>query len=74
MSKNRKYILFKNNLKVDKNMQGYRCMMMMHDVKMVRNRKRTNNSNIGDFSGLLHININASHTNRLINWRQDDNC
>jgi hypothetical protein len=29
-------------------MQGEKCMMM-HDVKMTRKIKRTNNSNIGDF-------------------------
>jgi hypothetical protein len=37
-------------------MQGDRCMMM-HDVTMTQKRKRTNNSNIGDFSGSLHSGV-----------------
>jgi hypothetical protein len=41
-----------NNFRFDKKMQGERCTMM-HDVTTTRKRKRTNNSNIGDFSRSL---------------------
>jgi hypothetical protein len=51
-----------NNVGFAKNMQGYRCMMM-HDAK----KKITSNSNIGDFSGSLHmLSIVSSYLGRVV--------